>query len=279
MVNLKKETSEIKNEEFTEFNSDEINSNFRESSYFTVPLQKLKNIPLEHYAFKLSGGLLSLIYNLDYYIPIRTFVKILFLPISSCKKKVKQIKYNLDDNKITISNVYYRYFSPLRKKKPKHDKQTIYGTDERNIRNAWKIYEQKFKEKPKIGDIIEVHYNVPYEGKNPHDHKIHKPYVVTYVYPCNITFPPYDLHSLRSYDKSEEYKNGILFVDSCDKDVTEDAIQLSGPLGNFYSDLPIRYGIRVPRKMLVEDDNNEKLVITDNYGDEYKFKSKSILRF
>lgn len=285
MADNKTDSKEIKYEEFEEFlifNSDGIeiidNSDVRESSYITLPLYQLGKIPFGYYAFKLSGNLLSLVYNVDYYIPISSLFRLLLLPISSCKRRSRRIKYNLDDHRITISNIYYRYFSPLRKNKPKHERQLIYGVNELNIQNAWKTYEQEFKEKPKIGDVIEVHYTVPYERKTPHYHQTHTPYIATYVYPCNITFPPYDLETLRGHDREKGYKNGILFASCGDNDLTEKAIQLAGPMGNFYSDLPSRYGIQVPRSMLTEDNNDEELVITDNNAEEYIFKSNSILR-
>jgi len=240
-------------------------------------LKNLKNMSFEYYAFKLSGGLLSLIYNVDYYIPISSLISLLLTPLTKCKRQINRVKYNFNDHKITISNVYFRQFSPLRKHKREH-KQLIYGVNETNVKNAWKTYDQEFKDKPKIGDIIEVHYTVPYERKNPQYHLTHTPYVVSYVYPSNIQFPPYDLGTLRWYDREETYKNGILFASCGDDDVTDEATKLAGPLGNFYSDLPSRYGIRVTRNLLVDDNVKDQLVITDNDAEEYKFDANNIIK-
>ena len=232
---------------------------------------------LEYYFFKLSGGLLSLLYNVDSYLSISTLLGYLMIPFSKCKKKVIQFRYNLNDHDMTISTVYFRFSSPLRKNKNEH-KQLVYGVNERNIQDVWNIYEQKFKEKPKVGDSIEVHYTVPYERKNPHYHLTHTPYIVSYVYPSNVHFPPYDLESLRTYDTKQQYKNGILFAKCNDTDVTDNVIRLAGPFGNFYSDLPSRYGVQIPRNLIVGDDEKEDLVITDNNADEFRFESNSLIR-
>jgi len=250
-----------------------------------LSIYKLKNMSLEYYAFKLSGGLLSLIYNVNYYIPISSLISLLLTPLTKCKRQINRVKYNLNDHEITISNVYFRKFSPLRKHKHEHKnehkhehKQLIYGVNERNIKNAWKTYDQEFKDKPKIGDIIEVHYTVPYERKTPQYHLTHTPYVVSYIYPSNIHFPPYDLRTLRWHDREDTYKNGILFASCGDEDLTDEVTKLAGPRGNFYSDLPSRYGIRVTRNLLVNDNVKDQLVITDNDAEEYKFNAKSIIK-
>ena len=52
----------------------------------------LKNMSFEYYVFKLSGGLLSLIYNVDYYIPFSSLIKLLWIPVSRCKKQYHKIK-------------------------------------------------------------------------------------------------------------------------------------------------------------------------------------------
>lgn len=248
------------------------NNNSENDSY----LNYLKNIQFGFYAFKLSGNLLSAIHSINYYIPISKIFNTLFIPVTNCKKKIREIKYNLNDNKITTNEIYYRYFSPLRKNKLKHEKQILNNINEENICNTWDIYEKEFNEKPKIGDVLEIHYSVPYDTKI-NSNKEYKSYIVTYTYPCNIIFPPYDLNLLKSYNLSKNYKNGILFANYDDNDITEKAIQLAGPMGNFYSDIPKRYGIQIPRQMLIDDDIKEKLIITDNNADEYEFESKSIL--
>jgi hypothetical protein len=219
---------------------------------------------------------------LNYYTNFSSILTYIVSPVINLKKnylRIKCIPYIQDNHKITTTLVYFRNLSPLRKEI--HSKKLIYGINENNIKNTWKIYEQETKHKPKIGDIIEVNYIVPYEKLNPQYHFTHTPYTVTYVYPSNIKFPPYDLETLRSYHTSNCYKNGVLFANYKDKDVTEETIKLAGPLGNFYSDLPTRYGIRITRNLLIDDsseDSKADLIITNNDGEDYRFTANNILK-
>jgi hypothetical protein len=234
------------------------------------------NISFEYYFFKFSGKLMKLFYTIDSYIQIRNVINFIINPISLCKKqKDFSILYNSEKSNIYINKVYFRNISPLRKEISK--KQLIFGINNKNIQNIWKIYKKEFKEKPKIGDFIEVHYNVPCEKIN--KNITYTSYIVTYVYPCNIQFPPYSVEELIFYDKNSNYKNGVLFAYCNDEDFTNKAIKLAGPMGNFYSDLPLKYGIRVTRKILITDDKNkEELVITDNNGDEIKVINNNIIK-
>jgi hypothetical protein len=242
-----------------------------------------QNISFEYYLFKISGNFIKLFYNIDYYIPVSTVLYFIVNQISKCKrKKYLSILCNPDnpdnlDNNIYVNQVYFRNLSPLRKETSK--KQLISGINKTNIKNTWKIYKQEFKETPKIGDFIEVNYTVPYEKLNPQYHVKHISYIVTYIYPCNIQFPPYSIKELRLYDRNLNYKNGVLFAYCKDEDFTEKAIKLSGPIGNFYSDLPTRFGIRVTRQILIDNNKNkEELVITDNNGDETKVINDDIIK-
>lgn len=245
-----------------------------------------QSISFEYYLFKISGKLMKLFYNVDYYIPISTVIHFIINPITTCKKQKRSylsILYNFNNSEksensnISVNQVYFRNLSPLRKETSK--KQLIFGINTKNIQNTWKIYKQEFKENPKIGDFIEVHYTIPYEKSNPQYHITHTPYIVTYVYPCNIQFPPYSVKELRLYDKNSNYKNGVLFASCNDEDFTDEAIKVAGPMGNFYSDLPTRFGIRVTRQILITDNQNkEELVITDNNGDEIKVINNNIIK-
>ena len=51
------------------------------------------------------------------------------------------------------------------------------------------------------------------------------------------------MKELISYYKQSNYKNGVLFASCNDIDFTDDAIKLAGPMGNFYCDLPLNFGI------------------------------------
>jgi len=283
----KKENSSsyVKDQEFIIFNSkgsdiipeDKLKEYQKVSNINIFSLSSLKNMSHEYYFCKLSCGLLSLLYNVEYYLSISKLLGYLLTPVSKCKKKVIQIKYNLNDHNITISNVYFRFSSPLRKNK-NVNKKLLYWVNERNIKDIWKMYEQEFQEKPKVGDSIEVHYNVPYERKNPHYNIKHIPYIVSYVYPSNFIFPPYELESIRTYNTKQQYKNGILFATCNDTNVTDNVIQIAGPFGNFYSDLPSRYGIQIPRNLIVKDDEKEDLIITDNNANDFRFERNSLIR-
>jgi hypothetical protein len=229
----------------------------------------------QYYSLRISGGLLKLMYNFNYYTNFTSILTFFVSPIINLKNTYLTIR---DNHKITTTVVYFRNLSPLRKET--HSKKLIYGVNEHNIKNAWKIYEQETKHKPKIGDIIEVHYTVPYEKLNSEYHITHMSYIVSYIYSSNIIFPPYDLKTLRSYHNTSRYKNGVLFASYKDKDISEETIKLAGPLGNFYSDLPSRYGIRITRNLLIDDnteDSIEDLIITNNDGEDFRFNSNNIL--
>ena len=239
---------------------------------------KLNKMSFGYYAFKISGGLLKILYNINYYTNISGILSFIATPLIKCKKKVYNIEMEIIDNhNININHVYFINKSPLRKEITK--KQIIFGTNTNNVYNSWKTYFQEFNDKPKIGDIIEIHYTVPYKKINPKPHFTHTPYIVSYVYPSNIHFPPYNLESIRKYNsENKSMGQGVLFASCGEKDLTEEAIKLSGPLGNFYSDLPSRYGIRITRNLLVPDDNKEELIITDNNAEEHKFESNCIIK-
>ena len=225
-----------------------------------------------YYAFKISGGLFKIIYNLNYYTHFTSILTYFVSPIIHFNKTYHRISHIQDNHKITTTLIYFRNLSPLRKET--HYKKLIYCVNENNIKNTWKIYKQQTKHKPKIGDIIEVHYTVPYEKLSPQ-------YIVSYVYPSNIKFPPYDLETLRTYNNTNNYKNGVLFANYKNQDMTEETIKLAGPLGNFYSDLPSRYGIKITRNLLIDDnseDSKEDLIITNNDGEDFKFSTNNILK-
>ena len=239
-----------------------------------------KNIILKKMidTFKIYKGLFKIIHNLNYYTQFTSILTYFISIFMNFKYPNKLHNLFIQNNKITISLVYFRNLSPLRKET--NSKQIIYDISENNIKNTWKIYES-LNHKPKIGDMIEVHYSVPYENlKSQTNIKFnHKPYIVTYVYPSNIKFPPYDLESLRAYNNTNNYKNGVLFATYKNKDITEEAIKLAGPLGNFYSDLPSRYGIKITNNVLIDNlIDNENIIITNNNGDDFKFGPDSILK-
>lgn len=231
----------------------------------------LSSIDLEYVAFKVSGKCLSLFYTVNDYIPITSFFTFITSPIENCKKS--RVNKEKHDN-IHITNVLYNHLSPL--KKDKKDNVTMKNINTLNIKHSWKIYEQEHNEKPKIGDILEVHYTVPYQEKNTDTYN-HKSFVVPYVYPSNIVFPPYTLKNIKDIEETNKYKNGILDATYGDNDITEEITKLAGPMGNFYSDLPCRYGIQIPRTILLSNDKKD-LIVTDNNAEEYVFKSNSILR-
>jgi hypothetical protein len=142
-------------------------------------------------------------------------------------------------DKPNIKNIYYR---PV-------DNHQLTDTREKIEDLDWK------KVNPNIGDFIEVEYT--FENKD---------YKVAYVYPSNIHFPP--------YEKGEETTNGVLFADAGDMDVSQECMQYAGPLGNFYSDLPSRYGIRIIGGLI----SNEDIKITTNFGEEHTFKKNDVLK-
>ena len=228
-----------------------------------------------YYALKLSMGLLSISHTIfsNYY--IQNILSYLISPCVRCKRQVEKIKYDYDDQKISVNQVYFKYSSPLRKKTKSN--QLIYGVNANNIKNTWKIYEQEFKIRPKIGDMIEVHYNVPFERLKPYKHFSQTPYIISYIYPCTIQFPPYKLSSIRHHENFSKNKNGVLFASCGEQDHTDKVIKLAGPMGNFYKDLPSRYGVCITRDILVDNNNKEQLIITNNHGDEFKFDGCSII--
>ena len=217
----------------------------------------------QYYLF-LSKNLITLFYN----IPFKNIIN--FIKPICCRKIYDQ------PNDILIKKVYFRNISPLRKEN--QNKQLITGINKNNIRDTWNICN------PKIGDFIEVHYNVPFENLQT---IIYKPYIISYVYPCNIHFPPYSIEELRFYYEKSNYKNGmskndvcngVLFASCGEEYFTDEAIKLSGPFGNFYSDLPMRFGIRITRKILIIDKIKEDLIITDNNGNEIKVTDNNIIK-
>ena len=122
----------------------------------------------DEYMFKASGQIMRMFHKFDYHVPIFSLLQNVAQAVTQplagkCKKKSNHSP--IDNHTISITQVYFKNISPLRKKP--ESKQLIFGTDEQNVENSWKIYKQEFKETPKIGDIIEVHYTVPYEKDNP----------------------------------------------------------------------------------------------------------------
>ena len=237
----------------------------------------------DEYMFKASGQIMRMFHGFDNYIPIFSLLQNILnnvtYPLVDRCKKIKDTPVN--NHHIPVTQVYFKNTSSLRKTSMAST-QLIFGIGEHNVENSWKMYEQEFKEKPKVGDIIEVHYTVPYEKENPHTkttHFTHTPFVVSYIYPSNIHFPPYNIEELREADSKKGYKNGVLYAGCNGKDLTEETMRLSGPLGNFYSDVPTRYGIRVLRNTIVDKNVKDELVITDNNGDEFTFKPDSMITF
>ena len=235
---------------------------------------------MTYYIFKVSTCFFKFIYNLDYYTNFTSNFNNFIYPIINFKRINKYILHNNDNNKIKTTFIYFRNLSPLRKET--QSKQQIYNINENNINNSWEIYEKETKNKPKIGDFIEVHYSVPYEklNKSNDKHIIHKEYTISYIYPSNIQFPPYDLKFLRDYYNLNNYKNGVLCATYNDKDVTTIITKLAGPLGNFYSDLPPIYGIKITRDIFDDTFHNDTtdLLITDNNGYTFNFKPNSIIK-
>ena len=84
------------------------------------------------------------------------------------------------------------------------------------------------------------------------------------------------MDEIKENQKSNSYKTGILFAESNNEDVTNECVKLAGPLGNFYQDLPPRYGICITRDLIVP--RTEKFVITTNDAEEIEFKAGDILK-
>lgn len=210
---------------------------------------------IEYYLFLISNKTFKLIYYIDSYIPFIGILK----KIYKYFKNEKEIKKS-SNNKINITEIYYiknnKYFT----------KELVMGLNN-NINNFWVKYDEEFKNKPTNNDIIQVNYTVPYKDTN--NLYIHKPFTITYSYPSKINFPPYNLDKIKNSDKKE-----ILFASFKDNDVTEDVVKLSGPLGNFYVDLQEEQNIKITKDILNTED---VLVITDNMGEEYEFKSNELI--
>jgi|SaaInlStandDraft_1057018.scaffolds.fasta_scaffold05078_4 hypothetical protein len=210
---------------------------------------------IQYYLFLISNKAFKLIYFIDSYIP---FINIL--------KKIYRYFKNKDElkknycNKIQITDIYYI------KNNDYSNKKLIVGLNH-NINNFWEKYQEEFKDKPNINDIIQVNYTVPFKDSN--NLYTHKPFIITYAYPSKIVFPPYTLEEIKNRDKKE-----ILFASSGDDDVTEDVVKISGPLGNFYLDLQEGQNIKITKNIL---DLPGNLLITDEMGVEYDFKNDEII--
>ena len=221
---------------------------------------------LSYLFFQGSRLLLKGWYDLNYYIPINTLFD--YNAITYSVKRCKKLKGLPDhDSKIMINQVYFRTLSPLRNKTEKH---LVYGVVN-DLKNIWKEIEEQH-EKPKVGDMIEVHYSVPIELLTPVKHITHITYYTSYMYPCNPVFPPYNLDEIKKQQEDKGFKNEILFAECGLENITDDCIKYAGPLHNFYSDLPPRYGIKITRTLLVPDNNTETLIITTMDGEETEYK-------
>jgi hypothetical protein len=234
-------------------------------------------------------------YDINNYTKFTTILYYLASPFIKCNKYLK----NINDSKITITSVFFINQSPLRK-------ETIFkqAVNIKHINHSWKEL------KPKIGDFLEVHYSVPYKKL---DQVFHKSFIVSYIYPSNIHFPPYDLKYIQNYEKNSCYKEGVLIAYYKNQDITANIIPYSGPFGNFYSDLPPRYGIKITGNTLLHslgmleniddtDDTDDtedtedtddtedtedtddtedsifELVITNNNGQDFKFNHNNNIR-
>ena len=219
---------------------------------------------INYYLYQLSKNILYYYHNINEYIPSNLYYYV-YKPIEDCKKKI----YNLDDNKITISDVYYHYTSPSRKEKKYKQKIHTYNLD--TIKNVWKDLKET-----KIGDSIEVVYNVPYEVDGS---VIHKQFSVPYIYPSNIQFPPYSLESIHKYEKETILKKTVLYAENNINEITDEVCKYAGPLNNFYNDLPSRYGIKLPVEMIIYNDEEYPLTITDNDAEDYVFNKGDFIKY
>lgn len=212
--------------------------------------------------YKLTYYFFYILLLFDEYIPIGKNVR---RCLGSCKKH----------NKYKITKIVFKPISPLRNEEKNYKDEIIIDfLDIVDIQNAW----DKIKTNGitlKVGDTLCFHYKVPFV-KN--DNIEYEEYITPYVYPGNIVFPPYDLNYLQKNNDISPFRQGVLNAICNNKDYTNELIQYSGPLGNFYSDLPSRYGIKVSRNCIISDNDNSDLVITDNNGTDHTFSNNTYIR-
>lgn len=209
---------------------------------------------LDYYLFKLSSMFLTLYFICKESCKKSKFLYYISKPFIFCKKKISKKKVKSIENTIIIDNVYI--VKNLQKNKKKYKKEIKdFSITKKNI------------PKIEVGDIIEIHYTIYYIENN---RLISKKYIVPYMHPSNIQFPPYNIEEIKEYNTSQNYKNGILDASCNNKDITDYITQLAGPKGNFYKDIPSRYGIRVPVS-LVQNTLDDTIEITDNCAKDYIF--------
>jgi hypothetical protein len=171
---------------------------------------------------------------------------------------------NIDKEKIEISHVYYRSVDDYDSKKLLIiEKEGDHNMLNQKIVDFW----EKNQENVKIGDLLEIHYTVPFQDKE--GKMFRKSYIIAYRFPNEIKFPPYTIKRIREYYHSYSYKPGILSADLGDQDITNETERWVGPLDNFYSDLGKFAHVR---KFYIVGSNPDSLVIANKDGKEFVFQ-------
>ena len=96
-----------------------------------------------------------------------------------------------------------------------------------------------------------------------------KDFIVPYTYPLELTFPPYNLTTLRN----NNYENDILYASVNDKDVTDYIIKLAGPFCDFYTGLNNK-SIRVLTNIF-----SGNVEITNTDADEFNYKMNEYITY
>ena len=211
---------------------------------------------LDYYLFKMSGIFLTFYFICKDSCKKSKFLQYIAKPFIYCKKKIRKSKVISNHEDIVINKVYIvRNVTKKGKRKIKKEEIEDFDIQKKNI------------PKLHVGDIIEIHYTIYYVENNK---ILSEEYITPYMHPSNIHFPPYTIEEIKEYKEKKTYRNGILDA-SCNKDdITEYITKLSGPKGNFYKDIPSRYGIRILLS-LIQKNSNDVVEITDNCAKDYVF--------
>lgn len=177
---------------------------------------------------------------------------------------------------IFLESVIFRPISRLR-----HSTETEHLFLYEDYTPTWKDIKEALKtteyKECKVGDSIDIYYTVVM--KTPDGTYSTKSYIAPYTYPFPISFPPYSLEDLKEY-KGEE----PTVILSCSRESEHekhnytDVCQLySGPKHNFYSDLPLRHGLRVWREHIIPPIPDIQLNIINSDGASLMFKPYDLI--